>query len=62
MSLSDQEFDAWAMSLPNDDIKYAIELIHAARLLNILQEQELLDALEDSDLTEANAVLKKFML
>lgn len=62
MSLSDQEFDAWAMSLPNDDIKYAIELIQAARLLNIIQEQELLDALEDSDLTEANAVLKKFML
>jgi len=62
MSLSDQEFDAWAMSLPNDDIKYAIELIQAARLLNIIQEQELLDALEDSDLTEANLVLKKFML
>lgn len=62
MSLSDQEFDAWAMSLPNDDIKYAIELIQAARLLNIIQEQELLDALEDSDLAEANAVLKKFML
>jgi hypothetical protein len=62
MSLSDQEFDAWAMSLPSDDIKYAIELIQAARLLNIIQEQELLDALEDSDLTEANLVLKKFML
>jgi len=62
MSLSDQEFDAWAMSLPNDDIKYAIELIQAARLEAAIQEQELLDALEDSDLAEANAVLSKFRL
>lgn len=62
MSLSDEEFDAWAMSIPNDDIQYAIELIQAARLLNAIQEQELLDELEDSDLAEANAVLKKFML
>jgi len=62
MSLSDEEFDAWAMSIPNDDIQYAIELIQAARLLNAIQEQEILDELEDSDLAEANAVLKKFML
>ena len=62
MSLSDEEFDAWAMSIPNDDIQYAIELIQAARLLNAVREQELLDELEDSDLAEANAVLKKFML
>jgi len=62
MSLSDEEFDVWAMSIPNDDIKYAIELIQAARLLCAIQEQELLDELEDSDLAEANAVLKKFML
>jgi hypothetical protein len=50
------------MSIPNDDIQYAIELIQAARLLNAIQEQELLDELENSDLAEANAVLKKFML
>lgn len=62
MSLSDEEFDAWAMSIPNDDIQYAIELIQAARLLNAIQEQEILDELEDSDLAEARAVLKKFML
>jgi len=62
MSLTDEEFEAWATSIPNDDIQYAIELIQAARLLNAIQEQELLDALADSDLAEANAVLKKFML
>jgi hypothetical protein len=62
MSLSDEEFDVWAMSIPDDDIQYAIELIQTARLLYALQEQELLDELEDSDLAEANAVLKKFML
>lgn len=62
MSLSDQQFELWAMSIPTDDIQYAIELIQAARLENTIQEQELLDQLEDSDLAEANAVLKKFML
>lgn len=62
MSLSDEDFEEWALSIPNDDIQYAIELIQAARLLTAIQEQELLDALEDSDLAEANAVLKKFML
>lgn len=62
MSLDDQQFELWAMSIPDDDIKYAIELIQAARLESAVQEQELLDALEDSDLSEANAVLKKFRL
>jgi len=62
MGLSDEEFEAWAQSVPSDDIKYAMELIQAARTESMVQEQELLDALEDSDLAEANAVLKKFML
>jgi len=62
MSLDDQQFELWAMSIPTDDIQYAIELIQAARLESAIQEQELLDQLEDSDLAEANAVLKKFML
>jgi hypothetical protein len=62
MSLDDQQFELWALSIPNDDIQYAIELIQAARLEAAVQEQELLDLLEDSDLAEANAVLKKFML
>lgn len=62
MSLDDYEFELWAMSIPDDDIRYAIELIQQARLENAIQEQELLDQLEDSDLGEARAVLKKFML
>lgn len=62
MSLDDQQFELWAMSIPTDDIQYAIELIQAARLESAILEQELLDQLDDSDLAEANAVLKKFML
>lgn len=62
MSLTDAEFEYWSMSIPEDDVRYAIELIQQARLENAIQEQELLDQLEDSDLSEANEVLKKFML
>lgn len=62
MSLSDEEFETWALSVPADDIQYAMELIQAARTESFLQEQELLDAIEDSDLNEARDVLKKFML
>ena len=62
MSLSDQAFDDWAQSISIKDVQYAVELIQAARTESFMIEQELLDALEDSDLAEANAVLKKFML
>jgi len=62
MSLSDEAFEVWALSVPEDDIRYAMELIQAARVESFMIEQELLDNLEDSDLAEANTVLKKFML
>ena len=62
MSLSDQAFDEWAQSISMKGVQYAVELIQAARTESFMIEQELLDALEDSDLAEANAVLKKFML
>ncbi len=62
MSLSDEDFEDWAQQIPVEDVQYAIELIQQARTEAAIQEQELLDALEDSDLDEANAVLKKFML
>ena len=62
MSLSDKAFEAWALSVPEDDIQYAMELIRAARTESFMIEQELLDALEDSDLAEARVVLQKFML
>lgn len=62
MSLSNDEFEDWAQSVSEDDIQYAIELIKAARTESFIQEQELLDAMEDSDLSEARAVLEKFRL
>jgi hypothetical protein len=62
MSLSDEDFEDWAQQIPVEDVQYAIELIQQARTEAAIQEQELLDQLEDSDLAEANAVLKKFML
>ena len=62
MSLDDQEFEAWALSVPDDEIQYAMELIQTARTERFVIEQELLDALEESDLSEARAVLQKFRL
>lgn len=62
MSLSDEEFTEWALSIPNDDVEYAIELIQQARLELSMVEHELLDNLEQSDLAEARAVLQKFRL
>ena len=48
--------------MPDDDVQYAIELIRLARSEMMVQEHELLDALAESDLSEARAVLQKFML
>lgn len=62
MSLSDNDFQEWAEQSPAEDVQYAIELIQQARVESYMLEQEIMDALEDSDLAEANAVLKKFML
>ncbi len=62
MSLSDEEFTEWALSIPDGDDAYAIELIQQARLELSIAEHELLDNLEQSDLAEARAVLQKFRL
>lgn len=63
MELSDSEFDNWSRSLSNDDLQYALELIQAARLELVEQEQALMEAdLEESNFDEARAVLQKFML
>jgi len=56
MSLSPQQFDEWYASISLDDIEYAIELCQAARLEMALNT----DAVKD--LTEANTILKNFML
>ena len=62
MNLSTEDFDSWSLELSDDNLQYALELLRQARLENLMQEQELLDALEESDFVEANSVLKKFML
>jgi hypothetical protein len=63
MELSDSEFDNWSRSLSNDDLQYALELIQAARVELVEQEQALMEAdLEESNFDEARAVLQKFML
>lgn len=62
MSLGEQEFEDFFADMPDDDVQYAIELIRLARSEMMVQEHELIDALADSDLDEARAVLKQFML
>ena len=62
MNLSTEDFDSWSLELSDDNLQYALELLRQARIENLMQEQELLDALEESDFVEANSVLKKFML
>jgi len=62
MNLSTEDFDSWSLELSDDNLQYALELLRQARLENLMQEQELMDALEESDFVEANSVLKKFML
>lgn len=55
MSLTDDEFDQWMMTIGDDDISYAIELIQLRRAeLN----SEAMDIMDDiTDFTEANAVI-----
>jgi hypothetical protein len=62
MGLSDEQFEEWALSVPDDDIQYALELIQTARTEAFMLEQELMDQLVDSDLSEAREVLQKFRL
>ena len=55
MSLTDDEFDEWMMTIGDDDISYAIELIQLRRAeLN----SEAMDIMDDiTDFTEANSVI-----
>lgn len=62
MSLDDEQFEAWADEATEDDIKYALEILQTARLERAMQELDILDVLQDCDLSEARAVLEKFML
>ena len=63
ISLNDEQFDDWASEMTDDDIQYAIEILQAARMELVEQEQALMEYdLVDSDLVEARAVLQKFRL
>lgn len=63
MGLDNEQFDAWAQEMPDDDIRYAIEIIQAARLELLEQEHALMEAdLEESAFDEARSVLQKFRL
>ena len=55
MSLTDDEFDEWMMTIGDDDISYAIELIQLRRAE---LDSEAMDIMDDiTDFTEANAVI-----
>ena len=59
LSLDEDEFESWLVDLSEDDTLYALDLIRAARVELLEQEQELL---ETEDFTLANEVLAKFRL
>ena len=60
LSLDENGFDVWSAQLSLDDTEYAIELLQAARAEVMLKAAEYTDDVED--LSEANQVLKGFML
>jgi hypothetical protein len=59
-SLDENQFDEWYASISLDDIDYALELLHQARLELSMQMHELTDEVKDTKL--AKAALSKFML
>jgi len=63
MSLSNDQFEIWAVSLSQDDIDYAVEIIKQARLDLLEQEDTLMNAqAEDNNFAEAREVLSRFRL
>jgi hypothetical protein len=57
MSLTDDEFDQWMMTIGDDDISYAIELIQLRRAE---LDSEAMDIMDDiTDFTEANSVINR---
>lgn len=60
LSLNESEFDEWILTLGDDDITYAIEVIQHRRAELALQEARLIDEVED--MSEAQSVLSKFTL
>jgi hypothetical protein len=60
LSLDEKSYDDWTASLTEDDIDYALELLKAARTEAMMHIAQLADEVEDT--TEANSLLKGFML
>ena len=56
ISLNEEQFNEWYATISMDDVEYAIELCKAARAELSMN----LDTV--SDLSEANSILKKYML
>lgn len=63
MSLGTEEFDAWMEQADQEDIDYAVKLIHEARTELSLQEMDLRDAEEfyekKSDYPDALEVINR---
>ena len=65
MSLTEDEFDEFMATMPEDDIQYAIELIQTRKAETAVLLEELRDAYyeqSEMDLSDAQAVLAKFRL
>ena len=60
MSLSPQQFDEWFLTIGEDDVQYAMELIQMARLEIAEQLVTLLDDVQD--VSDASKLLKSFTL
>ena len=56
-SLSNEQFDAWMLSLSDEDLDYAVSLYQRARTRNIIFEHHVLDDVED--VAQARAVLNR---
>lgn len=59
LSLNETQFVEWFDSLSYDDVAYASELLEEAKIavsLKVMEAQVVVDT------TEANAILKKFMI
>ena len=54
-----EDFLSWAS---DEDLRYALELIHAAKSELAVQEIEMLEAQDDDDFSQAQAVLERFRL
>jgi len=65
MGLSEEEFDEFMATMPDDDIEYAIELIQTRQAENLVELEELRDIVfkeNGMDLSQAQSVLARFRL